>query len=408
MKRPGYVNSPLERTYTFPLVLLRLSIAQRLLIVSLTYILGVYGLWFFYPTLHSAASMLLPLICVCWLFSYRGLLISFLSMILTALFVYHYLHNAVLSDQSFVERVIIGLTIGLSISMIICWLRAAVDLVQAARQQAVTAEQKRLQALEAEHQITIAYEQERMINEQKDQFLVHVNHELRTPLTVLGASLELLKMYFESLEPEERARMLEQALGSYEELHNLVNGILDTLTITGTLPSFAQCERIVVRQVVQEMLNQLDLCDVEAYTIHLQVDEQILMWADPHYLQRVLQNLFQNIFKYVPKQTTITIEATQPTSLSPVCLSVQDEGPGIPPEELSLLFKKFVRLKRDLAGVKRGTGLGLYISRQLVETMGGRMWAESSGRMGEGSRFCVSLPSSDTFVESSPLESHVQ
>jgi signal transduction histidine kinase len=121
------------------------------------------------------------------------------------------------------------------------------------------------------------------------------------------------------------------------------------------------------------------------------VDEQVLMWADPQYLYRVLQNLLSNIFKYVPVQTVITIEATQPTPSSLVYLCVQDEGPGIPPEELPRLFEKFVRLKRDLAGSRRGTGLGLYICKQLVEAMGGRIWVESSGLMGEGSRFCMSL-----------------
>jgi signal transduction histidine kinase len=78
---------------------------------------------------------------------------------------------------------------------------------------------------------------------------------------------------------------------------------------------------------------------------------------------------------------------------SPVCLSIQDAGIGIPPDELPLLFEKFVRLKRDLAGTTRGTGLGLYICKQLVQGMDGSIWVESSGRPGEGCRFCVTLPS---------------
>jgi len=73
-------------------------------------------------------------------------------------------------------------------------------------------------------------------------------------------------------------------------------------------------------------------------------------------------------------------------------ISVKDAGPGIPPDELPLLFEKFVRLKRDLAGTVPGTGLGLYLSKQLAEAMGGRMWVESSGRAGAGSRFCFTLP----------------
>jgi signal transduction histidine kinase len=67
-------------------------------------------------------------------------------------------------------------------------------------------------------------------------------------------------------------------------------------------------------------------------------------------------------------------------------------GPGIPPAEIPLLFEKFVRLQRDIAGSIRGTGLGLYICKQLVEAQEGRIWVESSGRTGEGSRFCFILP----------------
>src|SRR5262249_47727437 len=75
-----------------------------------------------------------------------------------------------------------------------------------------------------------------------------------------------------------------------------------------------------------------------------------------------------------------------------VCISVQDAGPGIPADEIPLLFGQFVRLQRDLSGPVRGIGLGLYISRQLVEAMGGRIWVESSGISGQGSRFCFTLP----------------
>jgi signal transduction histidine kinase len=75
-----------------------------------------------------------------------------------------------------------------------------------------------------------------------------------------------------------------------------------------------------------------------------------------------------------------------------VCISVKDSGPGIPQDEIPLLFGQFVRLKRDLRGRVRGTGLGLYISKHLVEAMGGRIWVESTGIPGEGSRFCFTLP----------------
>jgi len=167
--------------------------------------------------------------------------------------------------------------------------------------------------------------------------------------------------------------------------------VLDATTVVGEIP-LAKLEAVRVHQILQEVLAHLAPGDVQAYTIRLQVPEQVMVWADPQFLRQVLLNLLTNVFKYVPTQTEIRIEAAQADPSSPVCLSVQDAGPGIPSEELSLLFEKFVRLKHDLAGSTRGTGLGLYICKQLVEAMGGRIWVESSGHLGEGSRFCVTLP----------------
>jgi signal transduction histidine kinase len=292
-----------------------------------------------------------------------------------------------------VEGGVLGFGTSLVLGLLVCWLRTAVDMAHGARQQALAAEQERWLALQAERQATLAFEQQRQINELKNQFLLHMSHELRTPLDVVGGSLELFKEYFERMDPVQRTQILEQALASYEELANLVNRVLDATTVMSDIP-LASPEVVCVHQILQEVLAHLDPRDVEAYTICLQVPEQVLVWADPQFLRQVLQNLLSNVFKYVPTRTEIRIEATQATPPSPVCLSVQDAGSGIPPEELPLLFEKFVRLKRDLAGTTRGTGLGLYICKRLVETMGGRIWVESSGRPGEGSRFCVTLPSS--------------
>ena len=337
--------------------------------------------------------MFLPIMSACWLFRYRGMLISLVLNGVAFQLTYLFLLRGMLPDQDFVEGGILGFGTSLGLGLLVCWLRTAVDMVHVARQQALSAEQERWQALEAERQATLAFEQQCQINELKNQFLLHVSHELRTPLVVVGSSLELLKEYLERLDPVERTEVLKRALESYEELVNLVNRVLDATTLMSDIP-LAKSEVVCVHQLLQEVLAHLDPRDVEAYTICLQVPEQITVWADPQFLRQVLQNLLTNVFKYAPRQTQIHIEATQATPSSPVCLSVQDAGPGIPAEELPLLFEKFVRLKRDLAGTTRGTGLGLYICKRLVEAMEGRIWVESSGRPGEGSRFCVTLPSS--------------
>ena len=241
-----------------------------------------------------------------------------------------------------------------------------------------------------EHEISLAYEQQRKINALKDQFLLNVNHELRTPLTVLGGSLELLIARHESFDPKTRAQMLKNALASQAELVAMVDSVMDATQIVSDIP-VANAEAVNVMHLLQEVLAYLAQ-ELAAYTICLHIPEQLMVWADPQFLRQVLRNLLVNIVKYVPTQTEIRIEATQADPSSLVCLSVQDAGPGIPADELPLLFEKFVRLKRDRAGSMRGTGLGLYICKQLIEGMGGHIWVESSGREGMGSRFCFTLP----------------
>ena|SRR5436190_17452927 len=391
MKQFNHISTLLQQVRLLPLFVLRLSTRKRLLIVILSYLLGVPGLWYFFPRVHNGAPILLTIISASWLFRYKGMFISLALNVLAFLVIYYFLLPHMLFYQHFLERVTVGSAISLVLGLIICWFHTAVNIVQAARARTLAAEQERSQALRVERETTLAYEHQCKLNELKDQFLLNVSHELRTPLTVLGGSLELLKVYYDELDPTMRDEALTQAIENHNRLVNLVNRVLEAITVTQEF-SPAQCEAVHVQQIVQEVLSQLDLHDLEAYTFCVQVSEQVVVWADPQYLIQVLHNLLGNVFKYVPKQTKVRIATTQPTPTSAVCLSVQDAGPGISPQEIPLLFERFVRLKRDLARTTPGTGLGLYICKQLVEAMGGQIWVESSGRAGEGCRFCLTLP----------------
>jgi signal transduction histidine kinase len=248
-------------------------------------------------------------------------------------------------------------------------------------------------------QVEEAYKQQVHLNELKDQFLLNVNHELRTPLTAIYGYLELLREYHKRIDSTMQMSLINQAVHGCEELQHLVSNVLDT--IRGDIKEKAPTlEVFSIARVAHEVIDLFEPQKKLDYHIHLDIPETLFVRADEHYVHQVLLNLLSNAFKYSPKHTTVAVSgqlydnSTVNGNIgSQVCISVQDAGLGIPPSEIPVLFGKFVRLKRDLVGSVRGTGLGLYISKQLVEAMEGNIWVESSGIAGQGSRFSFTLPS---------------
>src|SRR5258708_14902997 len=236
MKQPDRVSAFPRQMHTLPLSWLSLSVGKRLLIVALSYGLGVAGLWFLFPLVHTGATMFLPIVSACWLFRYRGLLISLVLNGIIFQLTYLFLLRGMLPDQAFVEGGIIGFGTSLGLGLVVCWLRTAVDQVHLARQQTLAAEQERLLTLLRERQATLAYEQQHKLNALKDQFLLNVSHELQTPLTALVGFLELLAAHQERLDPMTQAQMLKEALASQEELVALVDRVLDAIKVLGDIP----------------------------------------------------------------------------------------------------------------------------------------------------------------------------
>src|SRR5216110_2829134 len=192
MKQLDQVRTLLRQTRTSPFSWLSLSRNKRLLIVVLSYILGEIGLWFLFPLVHNGASMFLPIITACWLFRYRGLLVSLVLNGIAFQLTYFFLLRGELPDQAFVEGGILGFGTSLGLGLVVCWLRTTVDRVHVAR--SLPPQQERLQALPGEGYValTSTRDQEK-INEREDSFLQPVSSESHTPLTVLGDSLEGLK-----------------------------------------------------------------------------------------------------------------------------------------------------------------------------------------------------------------------
>lgn len=246
----------------------------------------------------------------------------------------------------------------------------------------------------------IAYEQQKQINQFKDQFIMNVSHELRTPITQIYGFIELLIDYYGQIDETTELGFLNRAKYGCQELIHLVNSVLDATRASNDVTA-PKLQELSIKPIAQDVIDQLDPRHKQAYQVELDMREELRVVADQQYLRQTIRNLVSNALKYCPEGTRITIGARALTAeqiaekdkpTQQIYIYVQDNGPGIPPEEASQLFQRFARLKRDLSGTVRGTGLGLYVCKQLVEAMKGKIWVESTGIAGEGSIFCLTLP----------------
>ncbi len=233
--------------------------------------------------------------------------------------------------------------------------------------------------------------QQTPLDQLKDRLAVTIIHELRTPLTVVGGYLDLLQEYAREIDLEQIIAFLSYAQKGYHELQSLVNTMTEAVAISEKC-SLKEREHLYIREIIQGVIEKFDASQMQAYRIDINISDTLQVWADRQALEQVVHHLLSNVFKYVPQQTTLTIAARHLEETSSVCISLQDIGPGIPPEEIPLLFEKFARLRRDVASSTSGMGLGLFISKRLIEAMRGQIWVESSGQAGAGSCFCFTLP----------------
>ena len=242
----------------------------------------------------------------------------------------------------------------------------------------------------------------------KDQFITHINHELRTPIMALHGYVEYLRVTQRELSEEELTTALEKASRTGKSLLALLSSILEVRRIDGKTDTFAP-EAVPVQAALDEALTLMNPREVSRGTQDVQVrlPEGIAVWGEPVRFQQILTNLISNALKYsppgAPVQVTARLVAQAPSGTrrqrgtpqpvkSLVEVRVRDYGLGIPPDQIPLLFNRFVRLPRDLASSVEGSGLGLYLCRVMAESMGGSIWVKSNGVAGEGSAFFVRLP----------------
>jgi signal transduction histidine kinase len=223
----------------------------------------------------------------------------------------------------------------------------------------------------------------------KVDFVSMAAHELRTPLAAIRGYLELVTYKDAEKFAPESTKYLNQALKSTSELGSLITNLLDVTRIErGTLTFNMEKVDLAtdIKQAVQDV--SFTAKDKNITTTYVGPEQGYSIIADKIAIHEVINNLLTNAIKYTPAGGSVSITLTQDDNT--FVARFKDSGIGIPKQAMSHLFTKFYRVHGGLSSGSTGTGLGLFISRSIIERHGGSISVESEE--GIGSTFIVKLP----------------
>ena len=249
-----------------------------------------------------------------------------------------------------------------------------------------------LEALRLTEELQIRAEELQELDRLKSGFLANMSHELRTPLnSILGFS-DVMLMELDGPLTSHMTTDLQLIQKNGQHLLHLINDVLDMAKIESGRMNLNP-ERFKVHDVLDEV-NSITSTLASEKNISLFIeedsDQEVEIFADNTRLRQVMINLVNNAIKFT-SGGKIAIRADKQNDAT-VLIAVKDNGLGIPPEQLEDIFQEFTQVDTSSTRKVGGTGLGLPISRRLIEMHGGRLWAESTGVEGEGSTFFVEMP----------------
>jgi signal transduction histidine kinase len=223
----------------------------------------------------------------------------------------------------------------------------------------------------------------RHLDEMRSDFVAMVSHELRSPMTVVAGIADILKKRASALSPEQRNELIDTLGREARRLTRLVSEVLDLEAIDqGGME--LQLGFIDLAELAREAVTDAGVADRTDLSVGR---GNAVCEADGDRVKQVLLNLISNAAKFSGEGKPIIV--TVAPESEGVCLTVQDEGPGISEEDIGKLFQRFARL--DTGDQRKpGSGLGLYLSRSIIEAHRGDIWVESD--VGKGTKFSFKLP----------------
>jgi Na+/proline symporter/signal transduction histidine kinase len=259
---------------------------------------------------------------------------------------------------------------------------------QALEEKSRSLEDKSRSLQRATDELRAANEQLKSLDRLKDDFMSSVTHELRTPLTSIRALSEMMADDLD-MPPAQRGQFLHIITAETERLGRLVNQVLDMAKIEAGHAQWHTTEVDLRELLAHAVQTTAEMFRERGAAVSLDLPEAMpTLCLDADRLTQVLLNLLSNAAKFLPSQGGRVEVRLRALEAGPR-VEIEDNGSGVAPDQQALIFEKF-RQGGDAANRPQGTGLGLPISRQIVEHFGGRMWLQAGS--GRGACFAFELP----------------
>lgn len=224
---------------------------------------------------------------------------------------------------------------------------------------------------ESNEKLSSAIEELKKLDRMKNEFITLVSHELRTPLSSIMGYAETLEEC--DLQPEQHEHFVRIIIEESKRLSRLIENILDLSSLKAGIMKFEFSE-IDLDDLVQRAIQILKVLAEEKQIVITYADSNIGLSCDYDRIEQVLINIISNAIKFSPEGSEIKVDTKANTKS--VTVSIHDQGPGIPPDSMALIFERFRQIKREGTRVK-GSGLGLSIAKYIVEAHKGEIWAEN-------------------------------
>lgn len=276
-------------------------------------------------------------------------------------------------------------------------------------QESLAAQKEEL--LDTLNSLEIANEQLRILASERSQLATIAAHDLKNPIAGIKLQIEILQRYSQRMSQQKIEETLKSVTEATDRMLTIITTFLNhhaiesgNLQVNTTIFDLSEVLRVACKQLHARSATKGISISLNVRSIRVVADQTLVL--------HIVENLLSNAIKFSPPRSTVEIFLIDPVDLY-VAFGVRDQGPGLTEEDRAKLFGAFQRLSAKPTGGESSTGLGLSITKRMVEAMGGRIWCESEP--GNGATFYVALPAADEQLtqdtdtaQHAVVESHAQ